>query len=280
MKKLLLTGSTGFVGKNLLPKLIKHYEVLTPTRLELDLKNQQAVYEYLEREKCDVVLHTANPNPIKNTLDTKENMLEASLKIFMNFYETRNLYGKMLYLGSGAEYDKRRDMNGVVEEEIGKYIPEDPYGFGKYIMNALARDRNNIYNLRLFACFGPYDHASKFITHAIRCCMDKGPITIRQDCYFDYIHVEDLGNIVLWFIENTPEFKDYNICSGKGILLSEIAKEVSKQMEPIEIICLKEGYNKSYVGNCNRLLRELKDFKFTPIEEGIGKQIIWEGGNR
>lgn len=280
MKKLLLTGTTGFIGKNLLSKLIKHYEVLIPTRLELDLKNQKAVYEYLEKEKCDIVLHAANPNPVKNTLDTKEDMLEASLRIFMNLYEARNLYGKMLYLGSGAEYDKRRDINGVAEEEIGKYIPQDPYGFGKYIMNALARGRNNIYNLRLFACFGPYDHSSKFITHAIRSCMKKQPITIRQDCYFDYIHVEDLGNIILWFIENTPEFKDYNICSGKGILLSEIAKEVSKQMEPTEIICLKEGYNKSYVGSCDRLLRELKGFKFIPIEEGIGKQIMWEGGNR
>ena len=33
--------------------------------------------------------------------------------------------------------------------------------------------------------------------------------------------------------------------------------------------------NKEYSGDCSRLLKEFKDFNFTPIEEGIKTEIKW-----
>lgn len=277
MKKVLFTGGTGFIGKNVLPVLNEKYTVYSPARSELPLADTQAVYEYIQKGHFDVVVHSANPNPVKNTADDQSRIFEDSMKIFMNLYRAREHYGKMIYLGSGAEFDKRRDLSGVLETGIGESMPADVYGFAKYIMNELARASSNVYNMRLFACYGPYDHESKFITHAIRCCIRGEDVTIRQNCYFDYLHVHDFGRILSWFIDNDPAYKDYNICSGARYTLLDIAQEVCAQMgntRPVKI--LSEGFNKEYTASNKRLLDEIGSFGFISLEKGIEMQIKWE----
>ncbi len=279
MKKILLTGKSGFVGKNILPILSQWYDIDAPGREELDLKDQEAVFNYIKNGKFDVVLHCANPNPVKNSEDISEKMLEHSLKISMNLQRASEYYDKLIYLGSGAEYDKRKDLSLVKEDLIGDTIPEDVYGFGKYLYNEISKNASNIYNLRIFACYGPYDHDSKFIKHAINCCLNNEAITIRQNCYFDYMYVDDLAYIIKWFIENTPAYKAYNVCTGHRITLEKIALEVKAQMKSDQpVIILNEGYNKEYTADNSRLLDEMGSYNFISLEEGIKKQIEWQRG--
>ena len=277
MKRVLFTGGTGFIGKNILPSLRKEHVIFAPSRNEINLYDIKSVNDYITQNNIEIVVHSANPNPVKNVLDSNVNMLKGSLQIFMNFYLLRNKIEKILYIGSGAEYDKRYDIQFVKEENIGKHIPIDEYGFAKFIMNELAQTSENIYNLRLFACYGPYDYHTKFITHAIRCCLHNEDITIRQDCLFDYLHVEDLGKIVNFFIKNKPLFHDYNICSGTSIKLSQLAEEVRLQMQSNKDIVIKQaGLNKEYTADNTRMLQEYSEIKFINIKDGISKQIMWE----
>lgn len=277
MKRVLFTGGTGFVGKNVIPILNGEFEILAPSRSELNLKSMQCVKEYLLENDIQVVVHCANPNSVKNKLDLANEMLKDSLQIFMNLYQLNKYYDKMIYLGSGAEYDKRFDIVSVKEEQIGRNIPDDDYGFAKFIMNELARNSENIFNLRLFACYGPYDFKTKFITHAIHCCLKNEEITIRQDCYFDYLHVFDLAKIIRFFIKESPQKHDYNICSGKKIRLSQIADEVKRQMNyEKNIVILKEGLNREYTADNQRLKSEFAWKDAISINEGIKKQIAWE----
>ncbi|MCO5385909.1 MAG: NAD(P)-dependent oxidoreductase [Desulfosporosinus sp.] len=281
MKKVLLTGASGFVGKNILPLLREKFEVYSPSRQDLDLRNSEEVYNYLKIGKFDVVLHSANPNPIKNAkADQQNKMFEDSLRIFMNFQNATSLYRKLIYLGSGAEFDKRYEIASVSEDKLGRHLPEDDYGFAKYIMNSLARNSENIYNLRIFACYGPYDHESKFITHAINCCLKNEPVTIRQDCWFDYMHVFDVAKIASWFIVSEPMYHDYNCCSGKRILLSEIAAEVCRQMDNVRgVQFLSKELNREYTADNSRLLNEMRKMEFITLEKGIALQIEWHRRN-
>jgi GDP-L-fucose synthase len=176
--------------------------------------------------------------------------------------------------------DKRYDIANAGENEFGRSIPADVYGYAKYIMNEIAGGSGNVYNLRLFACYGPYDHHSKFITHAIRSCMRNVEVTIRQDCCFDYVHVYDLANLLIWFLGHSPRRHDYNICSGKKYLLSEIAENVIGQMGSNKgIRFLNEGLNLEYTACNARLLEEAGAYDFISIDEGIKIQIAWEREN-
>ncbi len=279
--KVLLTGRTGFIGKNILPYFQNRHEIVAPSRQELDLLDAEAVLAYIGNGNFDVVFHSANPNPVKNAADRPDRMFEDSLRIFMNLFQAREFYGKMIYVGSGAEYDKRFDMDMIRENDIGKHLPADAYGLCKFIENTLSAKSANVYNMRLFACYGPYDHSTKFITHAIQCCLDGRPVTIRQNCWFDYMHVDDFARIADWFIRSTPEHHDYNICSGHRTTLESIAQIVCDQMgssQGIEI--LSDGFNKSYTASNQRLLQDMGSYDFVPLEKGIAKQIDWQRRNQ
>lgn len=278
MKKILLTGGSGFVGSNVLPFLQEKHKIYAPKRTELDVRNTEQVKQYLKKEQFDVIVHFASPSPIRSAkLDSYESLFEDSMKIFMNFYTMRNYFGKMLYSGSGAEFDKRRDIKKVKECEIGQYIPCDSYGLSKYIINELASKSENIYNFRIFACYGPNEYDSKFITHCIKCCLKNEPITIRQDCYFDYLYVDDYAKYITYFVDHTPKFHDYNSTSGIRLKLSTIAEIVRTQMNstlPVQI--LSDGMNKEYTADNTRIMHETGIQNLISIEDGIAKLIEWE----
>lgn len=279
MKKILLTGSTGFVGKNILTSLRKKYDVDAPSRSELDVRDYDKVHAYLQLNSYDVVLHFANPNPVKNhECDSSDRFFEDSMRIYMNFYNCSHLYKKLIYLGSGAEYDKRKPIIKCKESDITTARPNDVYGFSKSVMNELAKTSTNIYNLRLFACYGPYDHESKFITHVIRCCLKNEDITIRQNCNFDYMHVYDIAKVVAQFIDNKPKYYDYNLASGVSITLLELAEKVKKQMDSkSDIKIINEGMNNEYTADISRLDEEFDVARnFISIDDGIQEQIAHE----
>ena len=279
MKKILFTGGTGLVGKNVLPILQEYHHVIAPNRQELDLKDTLAVEQYIKQGNFDIIIHSANPNPVKNSIcDSQYTMLEDSLRMFMNFYRNRMFCEKLIYIGSGAECDKTQDICDIGEDNLGRMIPKDIYGFAKYIMNELALQSTNIYNLRLFACYGPFDHESKFITHCIQSCLRHEEITIRQNCIFDYIHVFDLAKVLLYVISHDMKEHVYNVGSGQKVSLLEIAEEVRCQMgsdRPIEL--LTEGWNKEYTPDITRLKEETGlPEQFNTLKKGIAMQIEHE----
>ena len=282
-KNVLFTGGTGFVGRNVLPILSADYNILAPSRHELDLKDGDAVARYVAANDVRVIVHSANPNPVKSSqFDAPSAMFEDSLRTFMNIYRARNDVERILYFGSGAEFDKSKDIVRIKEEEAFRSLPPDVYGCSKYIMNELASKAENVVNLRLFGCFGPTDHDSKFITHCVRSILEGKTITIRQDCRFDYLHVFDVARVIAFFIDHEPRYADYNVASGKSYLLSEIARIVCDEMSAdVGIQLLSSGLNNEYTANVDRLAAETGlPETFMSLEQGVRIQIESERDGR
>ncbi len=277
MKKILFTGGTGFLGRNLVPELKEKYNIYAPTRKELNLKDLDLVDDYIRRNSFDVIIHAAIPNIAFNASDKEANLLKDSLGIFLKLYQLQDYYGKMIYFGSGAEYGKQYPIVNVSEDDFGKILPETDYGMAKYIMNMLCRESKKIYNFRIFGCYGPTDADFKLITYVIRRCLENKTIELNRDCKFDYMWVKDIVPVLEYFIENTPQFHDYNVCSGTSVRITEIADMIRNEMQASSEITIKElGDGNEYSGNNTRIISEIKNLKFTPLYEGIKKQINYE----
>lgn len=274
MKKILLTGGSGFIGRNIIPFLKKKYEVFAPSRQELNINDQQCVENWLDKKKVDILIHCAITNPF-NILDHERNIISDTLKSFLCL--SRYPFEKIFYIGSGAEYDKSKDIINVSEEDIGKSIPKDEYGLAKYVLNEIARLSENIINLRVFGCYGPSEPERRFIRHAVDCCLKNLPISIRQDCFFSYVFVNDLARFILYILEKETKYNDYNVCLDTAYRLSDIAEIVKKQMNcSLPIQFLKDGLGKEYTGSNSRIKNEFPDFRFTSIDCGISEQIKWQ----
>lgn len=286
MSKILITGASGFVGSNVLGYLKENLpdaEIYAPSSKELDCVNEKDVQLYLENGKFDIVLNFA---VYGNTIDKRKDpskILEYNIRMFLNFNRCSHLYGKMVYTGSGAEYDKRYPIIDVKEETIGKSIPVDQYGLMKYTVNQIIEHSNNIYNLRLFGIFGPGEYwPVKFISNI--CCktLKDLPLSIYQNVYFDYIWIEDFCRMLCDFIKiRNPKFHTYNAVNGTKIDLYSICKimnKVSGKNMPI-YIC-NDGLGNEYTANNQRLLKELPDsFYFTDMETAISKLYRWYNKN-
>lgn len=266
MKNIMITGGSGFIGRNLTEQLAGSYQVFSPRHAELDLLNWRDVAAYIRKNKIQAIVHGAVHSPVNDMRAYFNDM-----QMFINLEKISGDVEKILYFGSGAEYDKRRDIRMIKEVQIGEEIPNSQYGFAKYTMNELAKNSHNIYNLRLFGVFGKYESwESRFISNI--CCkaiMDF-PLTIRKDCHFDYLYVNDLSRIVSWFIENKPLFHDYNVCQGKEYLLSELANIVLQiSGKRLPVILLSNEKNFDYSADNGRICSEIKNLELTPMNEVV-----------
>ena len=98
-KKILLTGSGGFIGKNIKESyLSEKYDIFSPRSFELDLIDTQAVDEYFRDKEFDVVLHSGCKPGHRNAKDTS-NLLYSNVRIFENLERHKDKYGKFKIIG-------------------------------------------------------------------------------------------------------------------------------------------------------------------------------------
>lgn len=273
MIKILLTGANGFIGRNLKERLEDKYIIKAPNRSELDLTDQVMVEEYLIKNQFDVIIHAANTNNTRNHSVTAFDSLDGNLRMFFNLEHCKKYYGKMYYFGSGAEYDMRHYTPDMKEEYFDTFIPQDPYGFSKYIMSKRCEVNSNIYDLRLFGVYGRYEEwERRFISNAICRALKGKDITIQQNVYFDYLWIDDLCDIMEWFIENEPQYHHYNVCRGSKIDLYSLANIVKNTLDiDCNIVVGKTGWKPEYTGNNYRLKNEFGEYKFTSFETSIAE---------
>lgn len=266
--RILLTGATGFIGRNLKEAWEARHELYAPPSWELDLLDQQAVENCLLDRRFDVVVHAANTNDVIHPERAPE-QVERNLRMFLNLRRCSALYGRLYYFGSGAEYDIRHAIPRMPEAYFGRHVPGDAYGFSKYTMSLLAD--GNIFDLRLFGVFGKYEEwTRRFISNMIWQGMSGGTMTMRQNRRFDYLYIDDLVRIMDWFLTHEPQHHHYNVCTGQGVELLALANMVKEELDmPCHLVVSEPGIGAEYTGDNSRLLAETGPLELTPLTQAV-----------
>lgn len=276
-KTVLLTGGSGFVGRNLRDSyLAERYVLLAPSSRELNCADEQSVDDYFRRHRIDAVVHSAVKPGHRNAKDLSD-LFYTNTRMFFNLERHRDDYEKMLVIGSGAIYDCRDYRPLMREEEWCDRIPADEHGYCKYVCEKTIEHSANIIDLRVFGIFGPHeDYAIRFISNAICKTLFDLPITLRQDRRFSYLWVDDLAPVVEWFLEHTPRHRAYNIAPDEVVSLYELAQLVGEVSgKNPQIVVGQEGMGSEYSGNNLRLRTEMPDVRFTPFREAVERLYRW-----
>ncbi len=279
--KILITGGSGFVGRNLVEyfSINRNYQVYSPNSKLLNLLDSVDTEKYLKKVKPDIVIHAAADVPTRHGDSNQLQILHNNLMMFFSLARCQGLYKRMFYFGSGAEYDAHHYKPKMNEKYFDAHVPVDPYGFSKYICALYAGKSDNIYNLRLFGCFGPGERWQvRFISQSICKAIYDMDIKIGQNVRFDYLYVKDLAPIIEKMLTRRLKHHHYNICTGRSVDLRTIAEEVVKiSQKNLKIKIMKPGFKKEYSGNNNRLKGEIKNLQFTPMPVAISEMYDWYG---
>jgi len=267
--KILITGTNGFVGRNLKEFFEARYTGSAfPKRQDLNLLDWEAVEGYLDAGQFDAVIHCGV------TLHS----VEENLKMYFNIERCSKSFGKLICVGSGAEYGPGHYTPKMKEEYFGSYIPKDIYGFSKYVIaKDIEATPRNIFNLRVFGIFGKYeDYKRRFISNNICRVLSGQNISLNRDMGFDFLVVDDFAPMLQAFMSGSPLHRSYNVCRGEGIdllRLAEIIRDVDGKDVSIEVKA--DGKNPEYTGDNSRFVDEFGIPEFSSFHSSVEKLYKW-----
>ena len=134
--KVMIIGATGFIGKSIKEYLENNQtiKIICPNRKELNLLNRSDCQTFISSEKPDCLIHCA----------VNVNSIEETLRSYYNVVSSYKSFGRMIYLGSGAEYNPSKYQPLMTENLSKNSFPIEGYPLGKWIIG------NDIENNKLW----------------------------------------------------------------------------------------------------------------------------------
>jgi UDP-glucose 4-epimerase len=284
--RVMITGGSGFIGRNLTEYLARDHEVLAPSHAELDLADADALDDWFARHEVDAVVHGAVRPGHRNAPDPSR-QLWTNIRMFFGLMRNADRFDRLVFLSSGAVYDIARPNDRVREDQLGASLPSDEHGLSKYAiaqyLEQLHRSAaHDVVELRLFGVFGRYeDYAIRFVSNAICKTLFDLPITLNQNRTFSYLYIDDLGPVVERFLTGGHAEAAYNVAPDWTNDLYDLAVAVrARSGKDVPIVVREPGSGLPYCADNARLRREVPDVRFTAMDEAIDALYDWYSANR
>jgi GDP-L-fucose synthase len=233
MKKLLITGGNGYLGKSLYEKLKNEYDVTVIVRSEIDLSDAKMTSKFFSKRFFDVVIHCAFSGGSRLKEDSEKDYLNNIL-MFNNLIANKKSFTKLISFGSGKE---------LSSDEL-------PYARSKKAIRKTILETENFFNLRIFGVFDCNEAPTRFIKSCIASIKSQRSIVVHQDRFMDFFYFEDLAKVVKFYAENEKMPKEIDCVYAKKHTLVDIATTINGLSEQsVEIFIEKEELDLSYLGN-------------------------------
>jgi len=250
--RILVTGASGFIGKNLLLVLPQDWQVvaqycrsttlpafvdrarLTHTALlQADLTTDQGIDEVLALSStfdCCVFL-AANGDPAVSAERPAFDLTSNTVTLVKLLEKVR--FGKFIYFSSGAVYD---GLSGPVTP-ASALAPSLPYAISKLASESYLKHfrHHGLFNhsvaVRFFGAYGPHEPSRKIYSRLVRQFgMQRDPsFTIRGDGrnLIDAMHVSDAVRAILLLIERAEGQVTLDLYSGCPLTLTQLVEQAA-----------------------------------------------------
>jgi UDP-glucose 4-epimerase len=268
--KILITGRNGFLAKEL-SENFSDFEITCVGRQEVNLTDSSSVWSLFRYNKFDAVVHTAITGGRRNEKDTFQTFVD-NISMFNNLVANRHSFGKLINFCSGAAFGRSTDIYEYQEHRTQGFVPSNYYGMSKNIIARECLKLDNVYNLRLFGCFGFHEAESRFIKSSIVKSLKGEPIIIHKNKMMDFVSSEDVATVVRHYLENDIEdtCKDINVCYKQKQTLRNIASKIIGLTNSKSDIILEEPGNGNVYTGCSDKLDSL-NLDLQGLDLGLAK---------
>ena len=248
--KVLVTGSKGFIGKNLSQALSKLDWDLTLFDI---VDKPKARPKDLSIQDYDWVMHLG---AISSTTETDiQKIMDLNLSWSIELLEECIAHNvNMQFASSASVYGKRNKRDGLLKEtDVCK--PSNYYAMSKYLFEEYVNKKyynNIVQGFRYFNVYGPHEEhkgsqASPY-TQFAKQAKETGIIKIfegSEDCLRDFIHIDDIINTHIKMINHKSGI--YNVGTGRTRSFLDVARDVAFLFDAkIEVIPFPEHLKTHY----------------------------------
>ena len=295
MKKVLVTGATGFIGRHCLPLLLNEgYEVHAVTSRDsiggfpdihwhhCDLLDAGNVSAILEKVKPTHLLHLAWFTAPGEYWSSLENLrwVTSSLELLSSFGK---LGGRRAVIaGTCAEYDWQY---GYCSENVTPLKPSTLYGICKHSLHIMAQAFAKPMDLsvgwgRLFFLYGPWEHPERLVPSVIRSLL-RGELArcSEGNQIRDFLYVQDAAHAFVTLLEKEIT-GSVNIASGIPVVLRDIIYKIGEKLNGKSLIRMGKNPIASnepplVVGDVRFLKNQLGWLPKFDLDEGLDQTIHW-----
>lgn len=297
MKKVLLTGGRGFIGRQAIFSLLRRgYEVHAVSRsLPVpDTGGNGVIWhqcDLLDTEQQQVLLRDITPSHLLHLAWYTEQgkywsawdnlrWVQASLELLLSFRE----YGgtRAVFCGSCMEYDW---SHGFCSEGVTPIKPATLYGCCKNSLQEILTHFSGENELssawgRVFFLYGPHEHSRRLVASVIRALLtgETANCTHGQQIR-DFLYVKDVADALAALLDSTVE-GPVNIASGEPIRLRQIIFQIAEKVgwpAKVNFGALPVHHNDPplVVGDIRRLSSEVGWRPRYDLAAGLEETISW-----
>ncbi|HLN81281.1 MAG TPA: NAD(P)-dependent oxidoreductase [Thermoanaerobaculia bacterium] len=295
MKKVLVTGATGFVGSKALPLLANRFDEVhaVSRRAEGDaggVRWRRA--DLLDERESAALIETVRPTHLLHlawfvepgtfwTSDENSRWVEASIALARRFADCGGQ--RLVAAGTCAEYDWM--AGGVCSERRTPLAPSSAYGAAKHALHAELEQIAGKGGLavgwgRIFFLFGPGEHPDRLVSSVIRRLLsgERAPTTEGSQVR-DFLYVEDVADAFVSLLDSGVRGA-VNIGSGRPISVREVVLSIAGRLSRADLLdcgALPTPANEPplLVADVGRLANEVRWAPRFTLESGLDQTIEW-----
>ncbi len=289
IKKILVTGSSGFIGGAVVnAAMLKGYEIVGLDKKRPVGQDIKFVEGSITDAACvsramqdvDAVIHLA---AVTSNVEFSKDMkacYDVNVNGFLNVIDAAVKHGcvKFVYASSAAVYPNERNFSEKTVIDIESL--KNNYAKTKLINEMIAGSYADEYGidtvgLRFFNTYGNGENAkgdyASIISQFLRCREKGNRLTIYGDGKQarDFVHVEDVSHITVEMLTRS-KYSIYNVGTGKATEYGEIADMIDHEKKEYVKNPLR-SYQRLTRADTTRLLDTIGGYRFIDVKEGIAK---------
>ena len=295
MRKVLVTGATGFIGRHCLPLLLARGDRVhavssktvpkTSDNIcwhQADLLDPAQIAELIGSIQPSHLLHFAwfaVPKQYWTSLDNFR-WVQGSLSLLQSFAQHGG--ERVVMAGTCAEYDWQY---GYCSEQITPLLPATTYGICKHslqsMLNAFASQTGiSAAWGRIFFVYGPYEPPQRLVPAVVRSLLQDRPARCSHGKQIrDFLYVRDLADAFVALLGSSVA-GSVNMASGNPVTLKDIIENVAAQLERPDLIrlgAIPPAANDPplLVADVSRLTDEVGWQPRFSLDAGLAETISW-----